>query len=238
MSPASRERRGPPSEQQKTEQVASLCRAIDAICDAWDLAVDAANSRGYGSGGSFDGTGSSSGFWVVEFDDDGNRTNTEYVPTAHGDPTSAQGLRSDTATRWYGNARRHLALLLRLDPGAKRGKFYPPALRSQLHHAAEYAVEYVWDEEKNLARLIENIHKLANTARREWPPTPKFGQVVDGIKVGERSKSELEVCSECKQPIPGTKLEPVKRIDGQPYCLSPCFETVRKRRARARKAER
>lgn len=85
----------------------------------------------------------------------------------------------------------------------------------------------------NFDKLLSRIHGLANTARNEWPTTPKVGQVVDGVKVGQRNDS-TEVCAECGKVALGNAADPIVRIDGKPYHRQPCYNTVYVRRQRAR----
>ena len=46
---------------------------------------------------------------------------------------------------------------------------------------------------KRVRKLFNRIYDLADQALREWPPTPKAGQVVDGVKVLERTASRTRL---------------------------------------------
>lgn len=204
------ETRAPNTADQKRRQLASLRDAINVICDSWDDAVEAAESRGYGSHTSDDPPVSGGGT---------------------SDPTGSDAIREDIAEQWVFTTRRSLALLLKLavDDEYPLGTFYPPSLRSALNRAAEDVVE-LWPT--NVARLITRIHVSANTARAEWPPTPTAGQRIKDIVVGERAP-QLEICVECGTPVTGVAADPIRRINGQPHHMNPCYETARKRKYRA-----
>ena len=230
-----REHRPPPSRDQKQVQVASLCRALDAICDSWDDAVDAEQARGFAN----QSPGPRAAAGVVRFDPN-DPLHTRQQPGASGkahafgDQTGNQALVDDAAGRWLTAARRSLMLLLWAspadEPGERRwtGPFHPPRLRSTFKRAAEDVVE-LWPT--NVAVLIEKIHVLANTARREWPPTPKVGQTVDGVVVGSRGDTS-EVCTECGRVVGANASDPLARIDGKPYHRVPCYQTVWQRNRR------
>jgi hypothetical protein len=196
--------RSPPAKAQKRDEIMRLCGALTAICSAWDDAVEAARARGYQV---------RSGEVVG-----GPRKRT------FGDPTARKALQDDPAARWLSGARRALGVLLRFSPDRRAwsGPFHPPALRGALLAAAE---EVVWMWPKNVEVLIEWIHNLANTARVEWPPTPKPGDTIDGVTVG-RKANPVETCTECGGVIGANAADPLARIDGKPYHRNPCYHTV------------
>lgn len=80
-------------------------------------------------------------------------------------------------------------------------------------------------------KWLRDLTRLANEAKRRWPPTPKAGDVIEGVKVLETA-SAVEICTECHSPIGGNAADPLARIDGQPYHRQPCYNTVKRRRAR------
>ncbi len=207
--------------EQRRVQLDALCRAIDAICDACDLAADSAEARGYPQRVSAAVTSA-----PLPPNDDPESMSGRYVV---GDPTGNAAIRPDVASRWIADARRLLALLLRLSPSVQvNGAFYPPRLRSALKRAAEEVVS-IWP--RNVALLFQRIHRLANVARREWPPTPEAGTKVGAVVVGQRG-DESEVCTECKAPIGANAEDPLARIDGRPYHRRPCYQTVWQRQKR------
>lgn len=199
--PASREFRPPPSATQKEVQLTALCSAIDVICGAWESALEALDARGWTSGERVSGG-------------------------AISDPTGSAALNGDVADKWLHDCKRNLGLLLGLSCGNGglrwRGPFVPPRLQSVLKRAAEDVID-IWPV--NVALLIERIHRLANTARAEWPPQVHFGQIVDGIKVGEHL-NQVEMCQHCGKPVAGGQADPIVRIDGRPYHRTPCYNTV------------
>jgi hypothetical protein len=133
----------------------------------------------------------------------------------HSDATGNKAMQHDTAAEWLNDVR---ALLRDFRPENERR--YVKALT--------YLVEK-WPPvaPKVLDRLIE----LSSVAAREWPPKPLKGEVIDGVKVGERITT-LETCAECKGGIVGGAIDPIRRLDGKPYHLAPCYHTVRRRRQR------
>ncbi len=103
-----------------------------------------------------------------------------------------------------------------------------------MKRAAEDVVDW-WPQ--NIERLVQHIHVLANTARREWPPMPKVGQTIETpegpVTVGERG-NQAETCEECGRVIGANAVDPLRRDpDGKTYHKTPCYETVRKRRQRS-----
>lgn len=237
------EHRPPPSEAQKREQAAGLCRAIEGICDSWDDAVAAEQARGYAA----QSPGPRAAAGTVH-PDAADPLHTRQMPaapgkaSAFGDQVGNRAILDDRASAWLDAANRSLRLLLAVSPveipveHRWTGAFYPPNLRRTLCVAAEDVVQ-MWP--RNIAVLIERIHGLANEARAEWPPTPRPGQVIqtpDGpVKVGERAP-QVETCTECGGPVAGNAADPIRRVDGKPYHERPCWETARKRKQRVRGA--
>lgn len=63
---------------------------------------------------------------------------------------------------------------------------------------------------------VFGLGRLAGTARRWWPATPKAGTTQDGVTVGQRGNT-VETCTACQLPIGGGRNDPLKRIDGDPF---------------------
>ena len=199
-----------PRERQRLRD--DLSSSIRTICGAWDLAQWDAASRGYPAG-SLGNVGSSSDT---------------------SDPTFAAACHPDHADDWIRRTTKYTLVLLRASAATSRGErawtgpFSPPAMTETLVLCASDLVE-LWPT--NFGSLVLRLHDLSDQARKNWPPKPRRGEVVDGVKVGERT-SNVETCTECKGPIAGGAPE-TRRIDGKPYCIRPCWETARKRKQRA-----
>lgn len=204
-----------PSRDQKQFAGEAVARSIIQICECWDAVVEAAWDRGY------------------------QVRSGEQSPSKSADPTDPTGNRAalvdvhpDRAEAWLSSARSNLATLLRLSsseaPYRHTGPFYPPILKSALTRAAEEMAE-LWPA--NIAKLFGRIEKLGSEAMRHWPPTPKTGEVVGDVKVGERL-NDIVLCTECKSQVIGGAGDPIARIDGKPYHRKPCYQTVWQRNAR------
>lgn len=225
----------PPDKAQLPFHKTSLRNSIAAICDAWDAAVEAERSRGYPSHSPLPAVSPG----VVRLDPgDPLHTRSSALSSSHGgafgDPTGNAAFGKDRAGPWLREARSCLGLLLSVSgveiPGERRwtGPFHPPSIRQTLLFAAEDVVD-MWPN--GMWALARRIDALATTARHEWPPTPKPGEVIDGVKVGQRPKL-VEVCCECGSPIGANSDDPLARIDGRPYHRQPCYNTVWRRNRR------
>lgn len=187
----------------------SVAKAVAQICDAWDDATNAAAARGYG--GSSDQVVVSGG--------------------SESDPTAAQAMRTAVAAEWLHRASTTLALMLRFADAAYAsrngeirnarwcGSFDPPRMRSTMVAAGKELVD-LWP--RRVQRVFDRIYTLADDALREWPSTPKVGQVVDGVTVGKRS-SLATICTKCTEPIGGGAADPIRRINGSPYHGKSCY---------------
>ncbi len=159
------------------------------------------------------------------------------LPPVAADPTGMIATSvPDKASVWLERSDREIRLLISLTsaeaPGERRwtGRHDElPNLRETAKRAAADLIE-TWP--RNIARLIGSIERLANDAAAEWPPTPKPGTTVDGVKIGGRAP-DLEYCAECKQPVTGGPDDPIARVDGKPYHRRPCYMTAYMRRQRA-----
>ncbi len=208
------ESRSPQTAEQRANQVKAITSAIGRICDSWEIASDAAESRGQG-GGSDDVAVSSSG--------------------SVGDPTGNAAMVADHAETWLRQSRAALRLLVAITPEDADvprwvGSFYPPTMRAALIRCGVEAVA-LWP--RNFGKLIARLVGLANTASNEWPPSPKPGERVGEVVVGKRAQT-LEYCGECGQPVAGGAADPIVRIDGKAHHRNPCYYTVYSRTVRAR----
>jgi hypothetical protein len=193
-----------PNPDQRNDQLRQARRCANRICDAWPLAMQAAAAIGYPTGGE---AGSSSE-----------------------DPVLNAALKQDRASRWLVETRRLMAawcVSAGVDFDAAR--FKPNTHRALILESIETVIKE-WPHWTEAA--LSGLVRLANVAAKEWPPTPRRGDVIDGVTVGERSETG-DTCSSCGRYIAGSAADPVRRIDGAPYHKSPCWETVRKRRRRA-----
>ena len=192
-----------------------LSTAIRTICGAWELARWDAASRGYPAG-SLGNIGSSSDT---------------------SDPTFAAATRPDYADDWIRRVTKYSLVLLRASGATNHerrwtGPFSPPAMTETLVLCSSDLVE-LWP--MNFGSLILRFYDLSDQAKKQWPPTPRKGEVVDGVKVGERASSVVP-CTECGEPIAATAADPLARIDGKPYHRTPCYNTVYVRNRRKAKA--
>lgn len=251
-----RERKPPPNEAQRHQQLDALCRALDTICDSWDDALAAERSWGYPR----QSPGPKAAAGIVRQDPlDPLHTRSQPAATttasAFGDQTGNTAVQADPAGRWLRDTRRCLALLLRMTSADERidntprfgterhprfnGPFYPPYLRQSLRRAASDVVS-LWPT--NCALLFERIHNLANVARAEWPPTPKLNEVIDGVTVGSARDRTGATCEGCGLYASGDASDPVGRINGKPYHRKPgpghgaCYFAANRDRAGARPA--
>ncbi len=251
-----RERKAPPNQDQRRQQLDALCRALDAICGSWDDAVAARQAWGF----PHQSPGPKAAAGIVRADPlDPLHTRSQPAASSHasafGDQTGNTAVQDDPASRWLRDVARYLALLLRMTPSDERiddaprrgterhprwnGPFYPPDLRQSLRRAAADVVE-LWPA--NCALLFERIHTLANVARREWPPTPPPGKEVDGVMVGAARDHTGVTCSGCGLYASGDASDPVGRIDGKPYHRKPgpghgaCYFAANRSRAGAQPA--
>lgn len=226
------EHRAPPTNAQKDEQVAGLCRAIDTICDAWIDADAARFARGFAR----QSPGPKAAAGEVR-QDPADPLHARQMPaasskpSAFGDQTGNAAMEPDVADEWVTDVRRMLGVLLIFAEGGCIGAFSPPRMRGALRTAARNMVE-LWP--KNVAVLIERIHRLANTARVEWPATPKPGTPVGDIIVGGGRAETGATCAECTRWIVGNVVDPISRINGKPYHRQPCFDTAKRRADRQR----
>lgn len=246
-----REKRPPPNESQKKNNIDALCRAIDTIANAWKDANEAAAARGY----AVQSPGPRAAAGVVKHDPlDPLHTRTQPGASggnsAFGDQTGNEAVRyipdpgkspPMTAQRWLSDVRGCLKLLLAMTSTDSddrwSGPFDPSAMRQSLNDAASDAVR-LWPA--NVALLIARIHVLANVARTEWPPTPKAGAVIatpeGDIIVGKRTKTGV-TCEGCGKYASGDASDPVARIDGKPYHRKPgpdhgaCYFSTRRGKA-------
>jgi hypothetical protein len=199
----------------------SVQASIRRICRAWTGAIEAAAAVGYPvSSDGPSGTGIS-------------------------DPTgsiasSLAGKHPDIAGRWLIKARRTLAdLLVNTDATRARGErrwngpFDPRRLVETFCMAAQELSEL---NDKGVNRLFTTIIDLGNEAANQWPDTPKVGTTVDGVKVGKRSATG-ETCTGCGRYASGDATDPILRIDGQPYHRAPCYNTAKRKAARAKVAQ-
>ncbi len=132
------------------------------------------------------------------------------------DPTGNAAMRFDVAAKWISEVRRLL-------PG------FTPAHRHQYDRSVSRMIDR-WPPAAS--KVLDELVRLANVAAKEWPDTPRRGQMVDGVKVGEKTPT-VETCVECKGPISGGALDPIARIDGKPFHRKPCYQTVWQRNKRA-----
>ena len=206
----------PKDPMQRRRVADDLSVAIRTICAAWDQAEWDAASRGYPAG-SLGNIGSS---WDTS------------------DPTGDAAMRADYADDWLRRARLHTLTLLRLSAesvGRERrwtGPFRPSLLTETLVLCGTDLVE-LWPV--NFGSLVLRFYGLSDQAKKQWPPTPRKGEVVDGVKVGDRGNS-VEMCAECGKPIGATAADPLARIDGKPLHRKPCYNTVYVRNRRKAKA--
>lgn len=212
------------AERQKTAdefRLEAVVRSINRICAAWPDAIAAAASVGYptttmGGGGSSSGSGDRTCNTATRLVDKGN-----------------------VAMSWLTRARRTLADLLwtadatgpARSAGESRwtGPFDPPKLVVAFGAAASELDEI---RPKGINRLFDTLVALGNEAAHNWPPTPKKGETIDGVKVLERTRSGDE-CVECHKYVAGDAGDPIRRLDGKPYHERPCYNTARQRKRRA-----
>lgn len=222
-----------PSPAQKERITEVVEQDVRRICRAWPLAVDEASVRGYRSNG---GGVVPTEVRVDPSDPLHTRRSalTSAKPAAFGDPTGSDALRDDLAMRWLTDARTSLLFLLATSamqaPGERRwsGAFDPHKLEGSLCMAARDIVE-LWP--MRVQGLLDKISRLAFDAAKAWPPTPRKGDVIDGVTVGGKSTT-VEDCTECGGPIAGGAGDPLARIDGRPYHRTPCYQTVWQRNRR------
>lgn len=191
--------------------------AIGQICDAWPDAIRASAARGFGTGGS------------------GGR----QPQGDHGDPVANKVLRfdrngdlkPDVADRWLRQARELLVYVLQFSPddGGWTGRFDPVRMRSALKRGGAEMVD-LWP--MRVQRVMRDLYELADTALREWPATPSKGEKVGEVTVLERNKTGDD-CAKCGKYVAGDAGDPIRRLDGKPYHMTPCWETMRKRKARS-----
>jgi hypothetical protein len=132
-------------------------------------------------------------------------------------PTMHAGLQTDVAAKWIRDVRNVIRA--------------PDPMASHLHRVVDALVQH-WPS--GTTHFLDSLVALANRGVREWPPQPRFGEVVDGVKVGSRG-DQLEYCTECRQPVTGDAADPISRIDGKPFHRKPCYQTVWQRNDRARR---
>lgn len=183
--------------------------AIGQICDAWNDAIAASAARGYPSGGQ-GGSGGIGG---------------------HGDPTGNRALVADAADGWIRRARGMLVWVLQFSArdDARTGRFDPVRLKPALKDGGAQLVD-IWPA--RVMNALNQFYDLADEALREWPPTPEKGDVIDGVKVLDRTRTG-EDCAKCGKYVAGDAGDPIRRLDGKPYHVRPCWETARKRKQRS-----
>jgi hypothetical protein len=200
-----------PTPAQKTHIVSAAQSDVRLVCGAWSGALEEAAAHGFGQSHDPDAPVVSSG--------------------GVSDPTGTRAMREDLALDWLTRTRRELAGLLRITPqlGAS-GPFDPPRLTDPLCRAVADVVE-LWP--LNTHDLLNRLSRLAFEAAKNWPPKPRPGEVIDGVRVGSRGPT-VETCTECRQPIGGGAADPLARIDNKPYHRTPCYQTVWQRTRRRR----
>lgn len=235
-----------PSAAQAAEQVARLHTAIDRICDAWELAVEDAASRGWPS--SSPGYGERGYLRRVRIDEHGNALppDPDDVTPPASDTTGDAACRPDPASEWLRRAGYLVGQLISLTPAEAPGEnrwftvndparhLDVPALRQTAKRAAVDLVE-LWPI--GASSLIGRVVGAGNEAARRWSQLHEGDTVtVDYawqgdtvIKVGGRY-IEVAECAECRHPIESGHTR--RKIDGRQYHERPCWETVRKRRRR------
>ena len=226
--------KGQPAQKQCDQIVHDLCKAIDRICDAWPAAFEADQAAGWPTRG---------GEPRIMLGKDGNpiKPGPDDVRPPEADPTGDLAVRGRAllAERWLHEAVvvfRFLIWFTPADaPGERRwsGVEEPPQLRRTAKQASQDLVD-AWP--RNVEKLFRRVYKLADTADKEWPPTPERGAVVNGVKVLERSESDVESvrCAGCGQPVGGGAVDPVVRLDDKPYHRNPCYYTAYRRRSRGK----
>lgn len=233
----------PPWQAQRDQTLVSFTKALDQICDSWDGALEAHAARGY----PHESPGPRAAAGVVK-DTDALHTRQMKPASAKaatgGDATGSAALIEDRAEKWLASARGHLLELLKASgaeaTGERRwtGRFHPPTLRRTLHLAAADLVEW-WPN--NTGHFVNQVVRLGGIAATRWPPTLKPGAEVETetgtVKVGGRAEAS-EVCTECRTTIAGGADDPLRRIDGKPFHLAPCWEIARARRDRKAHAAR
>ncbi len=191
-----------PTSEQKDFIRTAVKRDLRLICSAWSVALGESESISFGTAG--DGGGG--------------------APSDEAEMT----FRSRNAENWIAEVKPTLALLLKLADGSVPGErtwtgpFDPPKLVGSFCAAADDLVD-VWP--MRIDRVWRKLSRLASIAAKHWPATPKKGQVVDGVKIGDRGNF-TEMCTECGSSIGGNAADPVARIDGKPYHRKPCYNTV------------
>jgi hypothetical protein len=104
-------------------------------------------------------------------------------------------------------------------------------LASQVDHTggwqARQTVELVL-----CGRLVRLSNRASGYARR----TPRKGETLGGITVGERTNL-VERCAECDNPVFGTSEDPIRRIDGQPMHAKSCYYRAWRRRQTAQQGK-
>lgn len=193
---------------QRTHQ--ALHRAAAQILDAWPKAHEDANAIPLPSGGN----------------------------TRHGsdpaDPTgnTAINLHTNHAIAWIaelGDVLQSIAEATHLN--------HP----SRQHHAVKHWIHYAINElfktwtlddiidfdpqSPNYHRDVFGLERLADQAARWWPPPPTTGTRIGNITIGARTNT-TETCHLCRNPITGTKQDPIRRKDGHPYHGKSCWYTA------------
>lgn len=202
----------------------ALHRAVDRICDAWDDAKDDADSRGYGTGRSYDGAGSSSGMKVVVAKARGDLP--AVYDTVPATSVESIALNPTKAVAWLAELhtvigalcwRQMLSGEITISPDAQRAlERSDSKMLSELAHAAVERMCSEWNH--NAEHVAKMVIRLGSQGVAWWPPPSKTGDTVNGITVGQRTNRSDEDCGLCDTPAPGGRNEVgqllVRRIDG------------------------
>lgn len=139
----------------------------------------------------------------------------------------------------YSQARREVEALARAIPlaigdvespqsGTRRTERTSGGDVSDPTFAAALSRNKVRDDARN---WLLALTRLANEAKTRWPQIPRAGEIIDGVKVLEKTPT-VEICVECDSPIGANAADPLARIDGLPYHRRPCYQTVWARNSR------
>lgn len=164
----------------------SLHRDVDAICRAWPHALTDLESIGFRSC-SYDGT----------------RGGTGELTSVEAAADQLMRAKSNRAVAWMAELGDVVTDLV-LDDCAPDGTAWTAV---SAHQPMLDAVDTLMAGLRPGTRwpageleMIQRVERLANRARRWWPPPPRKGDVVGDITVGERG-NRSESCALCGDPV-------------------------------------
>lgn len=205
----------------------SLLRSVDHILAAWPCALNDIAAIGYGTGRSYDGSGGGGGLRVEILPASGDQPAVYEIIPATGVELAA--LRPSRGAGWIAQLGDLIIDLCRSSHHPSGVPWTPTNARDPMRREVEALMLELpagkhWPA--GPAELVKRIEILASTGDHWWPrQPPKKGSVVAGVTIGERANT-VETCGLCQQPVTGTRSDPIRRIDGNPFHKSPCWYTV------------